>query len=157
MIAILIVDQSRACLYTTAKFGEQLMPGLVLINPEARLHEHDLGSSSPGRMYNRTSGVHQTLTTHSNFRLQAVKQFVATISATLALAISRHEFDGIVLVAAPRLLSELRAKLPHNIRSKVIGSIAKDWVKLTPSVVTKQLKVAQRNGMLRLRGANLAA
>ncbi len=142
MIKILIADHGRACLYETARYGGPLLPLDVLINPAARLHERELGTDAPGRAFNRASGARQAYSQPDRFRSAAASTFARQICKLLDKSLRGGDCEGVVLVAAPSLLSELQHALPAAVRHKLLGHVGKDLVKHSTAHVAKQLRKA---------------
>lgn len=153
MIRVLVADYSRACLFETPSYGSSLVQLAALVNPDARLPERELGSDAPGRVYNRSSGVHQAYE-RRHFRDNALRRFAGEIGKFLETSLHSGECEGIVLVAAPRFLSELRRALPQTVRNKLLGQIPKDLAKRPMSLISKQLRNARENRGLALRAAS---
>lgn len=147
MIAVLVADQFKGSIYLTPHLGAPLVQLSVHLNPDARVHERDLGSSAPGRVINRMAGMHQAFAPHRNFKLQALQRFGKTLDEQLRQLLDQHLCDSVVLVAAHRTLGALRHALPRAVRDKVDAEIAADWVHCSPQVLRQRL-AAQRPAVL---------
>lgn len=144
MIKVLVLDTSRASVYDTPSLGAPLSQSAALINPAGHMHERDLVSDAPGRVMHRGSSVRQTYDPRSSFRAQATQRFARMVGKYLDETLRADHCQGVVLVAAPRLLGELKRALPRSARDKVLGEIPKDWVQYPPRVIAQHLQTARR-------------
>jgi len=127
-LTVVVADRAHAHVYETPRLGGDLVRVATLGNPNARRHERDLMTYAPGRMFNRSSGAHQTFTPHETARQHDAAQFARVVGKTVQLSLKSNKCDGVVLVAAPRMLSEIRRSLPKSAMSRVVCEIPKDLV-----------------------------
>jgi len=125
---VVVADRAQAQVYETARIGGALVRVATLENPNAHLHERDLGAAAPGRSLNRNSGVHQAFASKHSLREQVTASFARVVARNLAQSVRAAQGNGIVLVAGQRMLFELRRALPRNVQNKVIREIRKDLV-----------------------------
>jgi protein required for attachment to host cells len=147
MIAVLVADQYKGAIYLTPHLGAPLEQVAVHLNPDARVHERDLGSGAPGSVVNRMAGIHQAFSPHRNFKQQALMNFGRTLDGQLKQMLDQHLCDSVVLVAAHRTLSALRKALPRAVRDRVDAEISADWAHYSPQVLRQRL-AAQRPALL---------
>lgn len=134
---VVVADQGEARLY-------RMLPpaSLRLIgrheNPAAHLHDRDLKSDRPGRVYDRAAApasrrgamAHHATGGERKPRRQLVTVFARQIAAEIRAAAKVQPFDRLILVAEPRFLGTLRRALPATLRAKVAVQIAKDLTHL---------------------------
>ena len=137
---VLVADRGQALLYETEKLGRRLQRVSTLTNPSARGHERDLGASAPGRSFNRSAGVHQTLSQRTSLQDQATERFARSIGRSLSQLGRSADCTGIVLVASPRLLSRIRKTLPRAVQAKVVAEVPKDLVHQPQRLVVEHLQ-----------------
>ena len=117
---VVVADEGEARFYDID--GPQKPLRLVgqLHNPDARLHDRDLKSDRPGRVFDRAPAAnrprsavahHSTGGEHGPHE-QVVQRFARQIAQALEQARQRNEFDRWVLMAGPRFLGSLRALCP---------------------------------------------
>jgi len=147
MIKVIVADSSRACVYDTPSLGAQLSQSAAWINPAGHMREHDLVTDGPGRFANQGSYGTHTYDPHSSFRALSMQRFARMLGKSLDETIRADHCDGVVLIAAPRLLGEIKRALPRNARDKLVGEIPKDWIQYPPRVIAQQLRNARRERM----------
>ena len=141
---IVVADQGEARLYL------MLPPASLRLisrheNPAAHLHDRDLKSDRPGRVYNSAAvprGRRGAMARHATGgertpRRQLATVFARQIAGEIRAAAQAKSFDRLILVAEPRFLGTLRRALPTKLRAKVAVQIAKDLMHLP----TAQLRI----------------
>lgn len=139
---VVVADRAQAQLYETEKLGARLQRVATLDNPSGHGHERDLGSAAPGRSFNRSAGVHQTLSQRTSLREHSAEQFAKTIARSLSRTAAAAQCAGVVLVASPRFLSSIRKALSRNVQAKVVRVIAKDLAHQPQRIVNEHLRAA---------------
>lgn len=133
---IVIANQSEAQFHDTVGPTRALTPAGRLLNPAARLHDQDLESDRPGRVFNRAavpgrrrgaSARHATDGERSTHQ-HVVEKFARRIADELRRAHAAGRFDRLVLVAAPAFLGRLRRVLPAEVRACVAATVTKDMI-----------------------------
>ena len=66
-------------------------------------------------------------------------EFARDLSEHLETASNRHRFDYLVLVAAPKILGDLRELLPKTVHGKIVAEINKDLTKILTRDLGKHL------------------
>jgi protein required for attachment to host cells len=130
---IVVANQAGARFYDINRPSGALRLVGELANPEGRLHDRDLKSDRPGRVFDAPKRVgprgavqrHATAT-EKRPRQQVASVFARRISAALATAHRTGGIDRIVLIAAPAFLGLLRKTLPKSLRAVVAAEVAKD-------------------------------
>ena len=126
-VRIVVADESEARYYEIAGPAAPLNPCGRLANPAARLHDRDLKSDRPGRVFDRApaaGGRRGAVAHHSTGgerrpRVQEARRFARSIAQELARAQQQDRFDRLVLMAGPRFLGTLRAALRRSVRDPV--------------------------------------
>jgi protein required for attachment to host cells len=127
-----------------------------LDNPDARLHDRELKSDRPGRVFASASAGHGrrgAVAHHSAGGEQSPREHVAIVFAhriadELVTAKRDKKFDRLVLIVAPAFLGILRKALPESLQSVVSAEVPKDLQDPTDDVVRKHIP-AQAFQMLR--------
>lgn len=122
---ILVADSGRARLFT---FAEQRMLNEVesFVCPEDRLQEHELTSDRRGRSRDSGSSSSHETEPASSHREQAAIGFAAELAERLEQLRSAGELTKLVLIAAPKFLGHLRAKLSDPVQTLVALTVDKD-------------------------------
>lgn len=143
---VVVADQSEARILLMR--GATMRLAARLENPSAHLHDRDLKSDRPGRVFDRATGAglrrgavgHHATGGERKPRRQLEIAFARSIAAATAASRRDSGFDRLVLVAGPRFLGLLRRAMPATLRARVIAEIRKDWVHLPTA--TLRLRVA---------------
>ncbi len=146
-ICVVVTDQAEARVYLM-RAGTSLRLIGKYQNPGAHLHDRDLKSDRPGRIFSsarsttgrRGAVVHHATGGESKPRRQLATVFARRIAAELKAAKMTEPFDRLVLVAEPRFLGTLRRALPVAQRSQVVAEIAKDLMHLPAAKLRARLR-----------------
>jgi protein required for attachment to host cells len=144
---IVVADQSEARFYDTGSLTGRLQLSGTLTDPQAHLHERDLVSDRPGRVFDHAappSGRRGAVAHHStggerSARAHAAASFARQVAQALEVATREHHIDRIVLMAAPAFLGLLRAALPRAVKKAVVAEVHKDLVHQSDQVVKGHL------------------
>jgi protein required for attachment to host cells len=153
---IVVADQSEARIYLAPAAA-----ALKLVheqrNPAARLHDRDLVSDRPGRVFDRAAAPgarrgavpHHATAPASGPRRQAAIAFARKVAAAAAAQCRRHRCGHVVIAAEPRFLGMLRRAFPAALRSMVAAEVAKDWVHLPAAALRARAAPYLRRRQLR--------
>lgn len=141
-LTVVVADRAHAHVYETPRLGDDLLRVATLGNPNARLHERDLMTYAPGRSFNRNSGQRQAFAPRETARQHDSAQFARVVGKTVELSIKSNKCDGVVLIAAPRMLSAIRRSLPKAVTDKVVCEIPKDLVHQPKRVIREHMSAA---------------
>lgn len=108
MYHIVVVDSQAVRVYRTRGPGRLFERAREIANPDMSRHERDLVSARPGRVFNRTAGVHQTLTASSE-RRRRTEAWLRSVGRTVVTPLLAADSDGLLLVAAPRATESILA------------------------------------------------
>jgi len=144
---IVVADRSEARFYDMVSFTGALQPAGTLTDAKARLHERDLVSDRPGRVFDHAappSGRRGAVAHHGtggerSAREHEAESFAREIAKALEVATREHRLDRIVLMAAPAFLGLLREALPRAVKSVIFAEVHKDLVHQTDDVVRQHL------------------
>lgn len=96
------------------------------------------GTDAPGRLYdggpNQRSAVGET-----DWHRLAQDRFAKDAAALLYAQMNANRFREVVLVAAPRILGELRKELHPEVADRVIGELPKDLTSHPVEMTEKHL------------------
>jgi protein required for attachment to host cells len=146
-LRIVVADQSEARFYDLEHAEAPLQLAGHLSDPKARLHDRDLNSDRPGRVFDRAAdagrrrgaSAHHSTASERSPRKREAQLFARQIAEHLEHARREGQFDRVVLVAGPRFLGALRAALPASALSAVLATVAKDLVHGSEQVVREHL------------------
>ena len=133
---IVVANQSRARFFDWRDRRSVCRMTGELTDPLARLHDRDINSDRPGRVFDRASTFgrrrgavsrHSTGSELTPRKIEA-RRFAERIVVQLERARRQRDFDGLVLVAGPPFLGLLRRALTEPLRQMVRGELPKDLV-----------------------------
>jgi protein required for attachment to host cells len=144
-VRVVVADESEARFYDIAGAKAPLRLCGRVANPAAHLHDRDLKSDRPGRVYNRaaTAGgrrgsvAHHATGGERRPRVQQAQRFARRIAQELEQARQHDRFDRLVLMAGPRFLGTLRTALRKSLRDAI--EVPKDLVHQGEGAVREHL------------------
>jgi len=142
---IAVVDASRARLFSFRRsqnaegMQEQLTEEKDLVNPARRQRPSELFSDSGGS--GRTGQLQYGIDDHREAHVEQLDaEFSRLITSELADLVRATGTQRLIVCASPRMLGELRDARTRLPASDVkIDEIARDLVKLTPTMLRSQL------------------
>lgn len=146
-VRIVVADQSEARFYDTGSLAAALQLTGTLTDPKAHLHERDLVSDRPGRVFDhavppagrRGAVAHHSTGSERSAREHAAVSFARQVAQALEVATREHHVDRIVLMAAPAFLGLLREALPRAVKKVLVAEVHKDLVHQSDEVVREHL------------------
>jgi protein required for attachment to host cells len=126
-IRVVVADERDANFFDFAKPQAAAEARGSLHNDSAR-PDRELESDRPGRRFGGTDGNRHAVDGERSTERHESELFALQVARALDGARTRHEFDRLVLIAAPRMLGLLREALPAACRTVVAAEIAKDFV-----------------------------
>jgi protein required for attachment to host cells len=78
--------------------------------------------------------------------LQAEERFAAQIADLLYGMAHAHTFDHLVVIAAPKVLGNLRAAFHPEVATRVVSEVAKDLTSVPTHDLAKRLSLTPRGG-----------
>jgi protein required for attachment to host cells len=132
---VVVADSSRADFYVRHKRYSPMEPLHNITAPDARTRERDLGSDTPGRSFDsKGSGRHALEPSHTA-REHLRENFAHLIADILDAGRVENKYQHLVIVAAPKLLGDIRAKLSSATQQLVSAEIDKDMTGQDLSVI----------------------
>ncbi len=126
MTWVLIADSSRARILCTKSRLEDLVPveDKVFRNTHPRLR--DILSDRPGRTFDSVGAGRHAMAYSSDARREDERAFAVRLGDALQESLRSNAFDQLVVVAPPKMLGDLRDKLPADVRKVIKAEVAKD-------------------------------
>lgn len=121
---VVVADGGQARFFEERRLGGPLRER---VDWSEGLKPHHAGSGSPGRVFDRFgSGSHPVggVAPHD----QAEARFMSAVAGRIAELATKDVFDGVVLIAPPRALGQLREALSPAVAARVRHSEPKDRV-----------------------------
>ena len=136
-IWIMVIDHGKAqVFYKTASDLELVADA----QPDVEERGLDLGNKEVGRNFVPFGHGNRHITDPREGQKKHEEIFFArNLSGWVDEALKRDAFDQLVLVAAPRMLGDMRAQLSDHVRARIIGEIAKDLTNMPLSDIKRTL------------------
>jgi protein required for attachment to host cells len=151
MIHLLLADtRTLRVLEGTGTALNALTEVVTFRNPEAARHERDLGSDRPGRVINGPSGIHQAYERSVSAKQHSMTTWLKGIGPSLQNFLASRSSTGVVLVAAPRTLAQVRKCLPVALNKRVVGELRLDLAQRPLGALRKRVQPALRAAELKL-------
>lgn len=136
ILRIVVANEGEARFYDAGGRDARLKEAGRLENPKARMHDRDLKSDRPGRVFDRAaSGAgrrgavsHHGVGGERRPRRHEAALFAKRVMRELQKARREGRFERLVLIAAPAFLGVLRGALTKSLQSSVAAEVAKDLV-----------------------------
>ncbi len=148
-VRIVVADRCEATFYDLNHFHGELEFAGRLAHPESRLHEQDLTSDRPGRVFDhaplqdhrRGATARHGAGGERSARDHEAEIFARHIAEVLVRARQQAHFDRLVIISPPRFLGILREILPQSVQATIVAEIAKDLVHEHLSAVRSEISV----------------
>ena len=104
----------------------------VLSFDAAQLHKrsHDLGRDHPSRVKESANTARHAVEPRRDLHQAAKDDFVALVAQEVEAEHGKDQFDRLVLIAPPGVLTELREKLSKAMAKLVVEDLQKDLTKV---------------------------
>ena len=127
-VRVVVADERDANFFDVAKPQADPQACGSLHNDAAR-PDRELETDRPGRRFSGSANSNRhAVDGERSTERHEMELFALEVARTIDGARTRHEFDRLVLIAAPRMLGLLREALPAACRSAVAAEISKDLV-----------------------------
>lgn len=136
---IVVADAARARIFHWAGRERTLDQIYQLDHPQTELHEGDLRTGGKGEVIQSSSSVTFQSGPNITTTEKHAQDFAKELAEFLRKKRNRDEFNGLVLVAAPRFLGRLRENLDSDTSQMVEREIDKNWAQHDRRKIVKLL------------------
>ena len=136
-VRIVVADERRALFFDSTRPSD-CRPRGSIENPAAGLKDVDLETDRPGtRMGGGTNGgaMRHGVNGERSTERHELAMFAKEVGHRIDADRVGHQFDKLVLVAAPKMLGLIRQSLPTQTQSLLASEIPKDLAQHDPSVI----------------------
>ncbi|HZS81412.1 MAG TPA: host attachment protein [Stellaceae bacterium] len=141
-IWIVIADGSRARIVAPHDRASAYKTLRAFDSPEARRSAHALGEDLPGRVQESAASGRHAVEPRTDAHMHAEAAFLRELATAIVAADQQDSFDHLLLVAQPRVAAALVDQLPHAVKSKITGQLAKDLTKVPDHQLASHLEAA---------------
>lgn len=124
-VRVVVADERDVTFFDLTKPQAPLEARGSLHNDSAR-PDRELETDRPGRRFGGTDGNRHAVDGERSTQRHETEMFAKQVARALDGGRTRHEFDRLVLIAAPRMLGMLRDALPAPCQAVVAAEVAKD-------------------------------
>jgi len=136
---IIVADGMQAQIYSNKGPGtgiDAVLPEPMAADP---LSGTEITNERPGRVFDSAGEGRHGIQPATDPGRHHQKGFAAEIASILDQRFKNNEFQQLVVIAAPKMLGDLRAAFGANIRKLVIAELDKDLSKLTIQELTRRV------------------
>jgi protein required for attachment to host cells len=139
---VMVVDGARLALFRNK--GKDFDPKLELIEQEQDVtpRTSDIGTDQPGRGFQSVGG-HREAYEQTDYHQLLEDKFAAQACIKLEALLAKGEGRAI-LIAAPRVLGEMRKQLNPKTRQRLIAEIDKDYAGRSAADIARMLGSFER-------------
>jgi len=123
-VRVVVADERDATFFDLTRPQAPLEARGSLHNDSAR-PDRELETDRPGRRFGGTHGNRHAVDGERSTQRHETELFAKQVCQALDGARTRHEFDRLVIIAAPRMLGMLREALPAPCQAVVAAEVAK--------------------------------
>jgi protein required for attachment to host cells len=107
----------------------------------AELHDRssDLGRDRPARVKESANAARHAVEPRRDLHEAAKEDFIKLVAEQIEAEHGRDQFDSLVLIAPPRVLTELKEKLSKPMAKIVVKDLQKDLTKVPDHDLTEHL------------------
>jgi len=146
---VVLADQAGARFYDIEPVGGALRCVGEMSDPKAHLHDRDLKSDRPGRVFDHApAGAHRrgAVAHHSTGgeetpRRHEAMAFASRIVHSLETARNAHEFNQLAVIAGPRFIGMLRAAMAKPLSDLIVVEVVKDLMHESEEAIRSHLPV----------------
>ena len=132
---VIVADASVAEIFSRRKRFGSLETVHRLEEPDARAREQAFGTDAPGRSFDRSGQGRHAMEPDHTVKEHLREVFASRIADDVEAARVEGRFQRLVLVAAPKLLGELRERLSRPALKCISAEFAKDMTGRSPEEI----------------------
>jgi len=129
---IVVADVGRANIIAVTRDAEGRHLDIVHEMSADNRPSQEIASDKPGRGFANPGGNQQrhAMPPSTDPHRHAQDEFVADVVSYLTDKRNHNKFENLVVIAPPRIMGEMRAKMPKPLAEAVEGEITKDLTKI---------------------------
>lgn len=116
---------------------------LSFVAAELHARSSDLGRDRPARVKESANLARHAVEPRRDLHEAAKEDFIALVAEQIAAEHGNGQFDSLVLVAPPKVLTELKQKLSKPMAELVVNDLQKDLTKVPDHELTQHLRPAR--------------
>ena len=136
---VVVADSSQADFYIRHQHLSPMEPVHSLTSPDARSKERDLSSDAPGRTFDIKGSGRHAMEPGQTGKKHLRENFAHQIADELDAGRIANKYKRLVIVAAPKMLGDIRGKLSRATRQLVTVEIDKEMTNLELPVICTEI------------------
>jgi len=136
---ILTADRARARLFATDDDGRTLTELQDFFNPEGRDPEALYSHDRPPRAIESVGSARHAIEARTSAGEKVADRFAHELSAALERGRVDHQYQRLVLAAAPPFLGVLRSTLGKQVMAQVVAALDSDLTRLPADEIRSRL------------------
>jgi protein required for attachment to host cells len=116
---------------------------LSFVAAEMHKRSRDLGLDRPARVKESANAARHAVEPRRDLHEAAKEDFIALVAEEIEAEHGRDQFDRLVLIAPPGVLTELKQKLSKPIAAIVVNDLQKDLTKVPDHDLTEHILPAR--------------
>jgi protein required for attachment to host cells len=112
---------------------------LSFVAADMHKRSRDLGLDRPARVKESANSARHAVEPRRDLHEAAKEDFIALVAQEIEAGHGRDQFDSLVLVAPPGVLTELKNNLGKPLAALVVGDLQKDLTKVPDHDLTEHL------------------
>lgn len=134
----LVIFDSVVCrIYDYNKRKQNHIPLIQEIKqPDNKLRDIDLTADRAGRYHGKGFTNGGTFSQESDPKERNIQRFAQQISKTLTRSFNNHEFEKLIVVAAPHMIGLLSKYLDKQVKKCIVHKVEKNAVQLNENKLT---------------------
>jgi protein required for attachment to host cells len=116
---------------------------LSFVAAEMHKRSRDLGLDRPARVKESANSARHAVEPRRDLHEAAKEDFIALVAEEIEAEHGRGQFDSLVLVAPPGVLTDLKQKLSKPMAEIVVSDLQKDLTKVPDHDLTEHLALAR--------------
>ncbi len=136
---VVVANSSQAKIYQIVKFPK-VEEVCAFEHPESRLHDQDLVSSRPGRVFDSGGTTRHAYETSVRPKTEEAIKFATSIAHFLHKSVVNGDCSRIYLFANPSFLGMINDHLNKETEQRIVHKQAKDFTEYSKAEIEKTLK-----------------
>lgn len=137
---ILVADGARARIFLNDGPGKGIRELAGHTSAKALKPSREIDADRPGRVFDSAGVGRHAMEPPTDPQRHAKHEFAAMLAQKLKAALDAHEYDRLIVVAAPLTLGDLRKQLDKTVLDRIHGEIPKDLTRAPDGEIAKRLE-----------------
>jgi len=138
---VVVADTAHARIFSAEQPNSELKEIETLVHPEARLHEGDMVSDSPGRERNASGAGSHDVGHTSDAKQETAMRFAEQVTGVIENGLIAGRFNKLYIIAAPAFLGIMRKHYSSATSQSITAEINKNLTTHSANEIRQYLPV----------------